>query len=42
MQVETKKFAMSFLKFEDSPLLSEVCKLLFLKKKGRAIFYYDK
>lgn len=42
MQVETKKFAVSFLKFEDSPLLSEVCKMLFMKKKGRPIFFYDK
>lgn len=42
LEVETKKFALSFLKFEDSPLLLEVCKKLFIKKKNRNVLFYEK
>lgn len=33
---------MSFLKYEDTPLLAEVCKKLFVKRKNRNLLYFNK
>ena len=42
IEIDTKKFSKSFLKHEESPLLHEMCRSLFVKKKNKTSLFFDK
>ena len=42
IEIDTKKFSNSFLKHEESSLLHEMCRSIFVKKKNKASLFFDK
>jgi hypothetical protein len=42
LEIDAKKFAKAFVKHEENPLLNELCRKLFVKKKGKNNLYFDK